>query len=174
MCCRYYLPGKIKLFFSVWSTTGKSVSHLIEFFWESKMETFYEAISKETYFSLYLEKGQLFIQLFWPLSFTMVAKKNTYSVEFRLPWKKKNLEKSNVVKHDLRVESLKSTNWNSKVRFQIQKSRVQINELRVQIDESRVQLYEFKNLLINEHSSKSFKTTTTGKIFEKNSSFHLK
>ena len=39
------------------------------------MEHFCEATSKEAYFFLYLEKGKLFIQLFWPLSFTMVAKK---------------------------------------------------------------------------------------------------
>ena len=103
----------------------------------------------------------------------MVAKKDTYSVEFRLPWKKKPGKKQ-CGKTRVTSWKLKSTNWNSKVRFQIQKPRLQINELRVQIDESRVQLKEFKNLLINEHSSKSFKTTTTGKIFEKNSSFHLK
>ena len=42
------------------------------------MESFGEATSKETCFSLYLEKGKLFIQLFWPLSLTMVAKKTTF------------------------------------------------------------------------------------------------
>ena len=47
-------------------------------FWELKMESFGEATSKETCFSLYLEKGKLFIQLFWPLGFTMVAKKNYF------------------------------------------------------------------------------------------------
>ena len=47
-------------------------------FWELKMESFGEATSKETCFSLYLEKGKLFIQLFWPLSFTMVTKKNYF------------------------------------------------------------------------------------------------
>ena len=41
------------------------------------MESVGEATSKETCFSLYLEKGKLFIQLFWPLRFTMVAKKTT-------------------------------------------------------------------------------------------------
>ena len=51
------------------------------------MESFHEATSKETCFSLYLEKGKFFIQLFWPLSFTIVAKKNTVSVEFLLPLK---------------------------------------------------------------------------------------
>ena len=45
-------------------------------FWELKMESFGEASSKKTCFSLYLEKRKLFIQLFWPLGFTMVAKKN--------------------------------------------------------------------------------------------------
>ena len=34
-----------------------------------------EAASKETYFSLVLEKGNTFTQLFWLLNFTMVAKK---------------------------------------------------------------------------------------------------
>ena len=47
-------------------------------FWELKMESFGEATSKETCFSLYLEKGKLFIQLFWPLGFTMVAKTNYF------------------------------------------------------------------------------------------------
>ena len=47
-------------------------------FWELKMESFGEASSKKTCFSLYLEKGKLFIQLFWPLGFTMVAKKNYF------------------------------------------------------------------------------------------------
>ena len=40
------------------------------------MESFGEASGKETSFSLYLEKGKFFIQLFWPSGFTMVAKKN--------------------------------------------------------------------------------------------------
>ena len=56
------------------------------------MESFGEATSKETCFSLYLEKGKLFIQLFWLLSFTMVAKNNTFSVDFccheKKTWKK--------------------------------------------------------------------------------------
>ena len=47
-------------------------------FWELKMESFGEESSKETCFSLYLEKGKLSIQLFWPLDFTMVAKKNYF------------------------------------------------------------------------------------------------
>ena len=46
------------------------------------MESFGEATSKETCFSLYLEKGKLFIQLFWPLGFTMVAKKNYFPENF--------------------------------------------------------------------------------------------
>ena len=45
-------------------------------FWELKMESFGEASSKETCLSLYLEKEKPFIQLFWPLALTMVAKKN--------------------------------------------------------------------------------------------------
>ena len=56
-----------------------------------KMETFYEATSKKTCFSLYLKKRKLFIQLFWLLSF-MVAKNNTFSVDFcyheKKTWKK--------------------------------------------------------------------------------------
>ena len=96
-------------------------------FWELKMESFGEATSKETCFSLYLEKGKLFIQLFWLLSFTMVAKNNTFSVEFLLPWKE-NLEKSDVVKHELR-ERLKA-------RVEIQKW--------FHFDESQVQIHEFK------------------------------
>ena len=51
------------------------------------MELFSEAASKETCF-FYLRKGKLFIQLFWLLSFSVAAKKNTFSVEFLLPWKK--------------------------------------------------------------------------------------
>ena len=68
------------------------------------MESFGKATSKETCFFLYLEKGKLFIQLFWPLSFTMAARKTTFrriSVTI-----KENLVKSDVVKHELRVESL--------------------------------------------------------------------
>ena len=68
------------------------------------MESFGEASSKKTCFSLYMEKGKLFIQLFWPLGFTMLAKKNYFrriSVTMN-----KNLVKSDVVKHELGVESL--------------------------------------------------------------------
>ena len=60
------------------------------------MESFREAASNETCYSLYLRKRKLFIQLFWLLGFTVVVKKNTFSVEFLLPWKKqpeKNSEK---------------------------------------------------------------------------------
>ena len=49
------------------------------------MESFREAASNETCFSLDLRKGKLFIQLFWLLGFTVDAKKNTFSVEFLLP-----------------------------------------------------------------------------------------
>ena len=68
------------------------------------MESFGYATNKETCFSLYLEKGKLFVQLFWPLGFTMVEKRTTFrriSVTIN-----KNLVKSDVVKHELRVESL--------------------------------------------------------------------
>ena len=49
------------------------------------MESFREAARNEPCFSLYLRKEKLFIQLFWLLSFTVVAKKNTFSVELLLP-----------------------------------------------------------------------------------------
>ena len=49
------------------------------------MESFHEVTTNETLFSLYLRKGKLLIQLFWQLSFTVVAKENTFSVEFLLP-----------------------------------------------------------------------------------------
>ena len=65
------------------------------------MESFGEATGKETCFSLYLEKGKLFIQLFWPLGFTMVAKKNYFPLNFCY-----HEQKPDVVKHELRVESL--------------------------------------------------------------------
>ena len=67
------------------------------------MESIREAASDETGFSLYLRKGKLFIQLFWLLGFTVVAKKNTFSVEFLLPWKKqpeKNSEKKQTRKNN--------------------------------------------------------------------------
>ena len=51
-------------------------------FWEIKMESFGEATSKDTCFSLYLEKGKRFIQLFWSLGFTMVPKKNYFPYNF--------------------------------------------------------------------------------------------
>ena len=51
-------------------------------FWELKMESFGEESSKKTCFSLYLEKGKLSIQLFWPLDFTMVVKKNYFQQNF--------------------------------------------------------------------------------------------
>ena len=59
------------------------------------MESFREAASKETCFSLCLRKGKPFIQLFWLLGFTVVAEKNIFFVE--LPSKnppEKNSEKN--------------------------------------------------------------------------------
>ena len=47
-------------------------------FGELKMESFGEESGKETCFSLYLEKGKIFIQLFWSFYFTMVARKNYF------------------------------------------------------------------------------------------------
>ena len=154
MCCRYYFPGKVKLFFSVWSTTGKSVLHLTGFFWESKMESFYKATSKEICFSLCLEKWKLFIQLFWPLSFTTVAKKNTFSVEFLSPWNK-TLEKSDVVKHEFWVTSyeLLVTRWKQELKFKramwnpritSSNPRIQIQELRIEFYQLRVQIHELR------------------------------
>ena len=67
------------------------------------MESFRGAVSNETCFSLYLRKRKLFIQLFWLLRFTVVARKNTFFVEFLLPWKKqpeKNSEKQNKTKQN--------------------------------------------------------------------------
>ena len=130
VCCRYCLPRKIKLFFSVWSTTGKKVLRLIWFFWELKMESVGEATSKETCFSMYLQKGKVFIQLFWPLRFTMVAKKKT-TLRRISHTMKKNLIKSDVVNTSYELKAYKSTSWNSKVLFQIHESQIQIHELRV-------------------------------------------
>ena len=68
------------------------------------MESFCKAISKET---LYLEKGKIFIQLFWPLSSTMVGKKEHFFCGFSFTMKKK-LEKSGktrVMSHELQVTS---------------------------------------------------------------------
>ena len=68
------------------------------------MESFGEATRKETCFSPYLENGKLFIQLFSPLSFTMMTKRTTFrriSVTM-----KEALVKSDVVKHELRVKRL--------------------------------------------------------------------
>ena len=114
LCCRYYLLGKIKLFFSAWNPTGKSVSHLIGFFWEPKMELSGEENSKG-------EKNwgkKLLIQLFSPLSFTMAAKKSTISVEFLLRGKKW-CGKTRLTSHDLLVTNwkLESTGWDSNVWF---------------------------------------------------------
>ena len=46
------------------------------------MQFFREAASKETCFSLYLEKGKSFIQLLWLLGFTIVAKKTPFLKNF--------------------------------------------------------------------------------------------
>ena len=62
------------------------------------MESFGKATSKDNCFSLYQEKGKLFMHLFWPLSCTMVTQKTTFhriSVTM-----KKTLVKSDVVKHE--------------------------------------------------------------------------
>ena len=42
------------------------------------MESFRKAARKETCFSLYLQKGKLFIQLFWLSNFTIVAIKGLF------------------------------------------------------------------------------------------------
>ena len=84
---QYYPPGKIKLFFRVWSTTGRSVLHLIEFFWEKKWNLTAKQLAKRLVCPCFWKKGKLYIELFWP-SFTMMAKKNTLSGESLLPWRK--------------------------------------------------------------------------------------
>ena len=78
--------------------------------WESKMETFYKATAKETCFFLYLEKGKLFTQLFWLLSFTLVPKEH---ICCRISVTTK---KSDVVKHELQLTSyeLLLTSWKLK------------------------------------------------------------
>ena len=53
------------------------------------MESFGKATSKDNCFSLYQEKGKLFMQLFWPLSCTMVTQKTTFhriSVTMKKTW----------------------------------------------------------------------------------------
>ena len=49
-----------------------------------KTESFREAASKETCLSLYLRKGKFFIQLYWLLRFTVVAKFCRISVTIKL------------------------------------------------------------------------------------------
>ena len=74
------------------------------------MESFRQAVSNETCFSLYLREGKLFIQLFWLLGSTVVAKKNTCSVEFLIPWKKqpkKNSERNKQTKKQLLLENVR-------------------------------------------------------------------
>ena len=67
------------------------------------MKCFGEVTSKETCFSLHLEKEN-FLYSYLAIEFYYGRKKELISEEFLLPWKK--LVKSDVVKHELRVESL--------------------------------------------------------------------
>ena len=89
------------------------------------MELFSEAASKETCF-FYLRKGKLFIQLFWLLRFSVVAKKNTFSVEFLLPWKKypeKKLKKK---------AKQKTTSWKCAILLALLVKKVTCNILKNQ------------------------------------------
>ena len=72
---------RITFFRFLW---GKSALYLTGFFWERKTESFREAASKETCFSLYLREGKFFIQLYWLLRFTVVAKFCRISVTIKL------------------------------------------------------------------------------------------
>ena len=132
------------------------------------MGSFGETTSKEACFSLYVEKGKLFLQLFWTLRFTMVAKKNILSEEFLLPWKKPG--KMWCGKTRLQVTSYELTALKHKLKFksaisnpQVSSSNpwAQIHELRVQI-----QSYKFKST-----TSRIFKPVKTQVNSLKSSSF---
>ena len=96
------------------------------------------------------------------IKFYYGGKKEHFSVEFLLPWKKKPgikwCGKTRVMSLKLRVESLKARvevqNTTSNPRVTSSNPRIQVHELRVQIHELRVRIHEFKNLLISENSSK--------------------
>ena len=72
-----------------WETCAlHSFNHLIGFFWETKIEFFRKAASKETCFSFYLEKEN-FYAIILAIKFYYGGKKSNFSVEFLLSWKKK-------------------------------------------------------------------------------------
>ena len=72
-----------------WETCAlNSFNHLIGFFWETKIEFFRKAASKETCFSFYLEKEN-FYAIILAIKFYYGGKKSNFSVEFLLSWKKK-------------------------------------------------------------------------------------
>ena len=72
-----------------WETCAlHSFNHLIGFFWETKIEFFRKAASKETCFSFYLEKEN-FYAIILAIKFYHGGKKSNFSVEFLLSWKKK-------------------------------------------------------------------------------------
>ena len=77
-----------------WETCAlHSFNHLIGFFWETKIEFFRKAASKETCFSFYLEKEN-FYAIILAIKFYYGGKKSNFSVEFLLSWKKKKREKT--------------------------------------------------------------------------------
>ena len=84
------------------------------------------------------------IQLFWLLSFTMVAKKNTFSVEFLLPQKKRTRKKwcgkTRVTSHKLRVESLKAWVKIQKCDFKSINSNLQVTSSTLQVSSSNSQV----------------------------------
>ena len=100
LCCRYYLPGKIKLFFSVWSTTGKKCFTFM-IFWELKIESFGKQLAKRILRAL--GKRKTFYKIILAIKFYYGGKKELLSVEC---YHEKNLVKSDMVKLELRVESL--------------------------------------------------------------------
>ena len=124
------------------------------------MGSFGETTSKETCFSLYVEKGKLFLQLFWTLRFTMVAKKNILSEEFLLPWKKPGkmwCGKTRFTSYELRVDSFKAQVEIQKCDFKSTslkfKSMSSNSRVTSSNPELKVQIHDFKNLLTSENSS---------------------
>ena len=117
------------------------------------MGSFGETTSKETCFSLYVEKGKLFLQLFWTLRFTMVAKKNILSEEFLLPWKKPGkmwCGKTRFTSYELRVDSFKAQVEIQKCDFKSTslkfKSMSSNSRVTTSNPELQVQIHDFKNL----------------------------
>ena len=134
MCYRYYLPGKIKLFLNVWSTTGISVLHAIWFFENQKWNLSAKQQANRLV-SPCIWKKENFLYNYFGHWVTIVAKKNILSVEFLLPKKKPGKKWCGKTRNT--SWKLKSTSLNSKVQFQIRQSRVQVQE-------SKFTSYKFK------------------------------